>query len=82
MSIPHWRVVALLWVGIFTMTGCTSFNSLVQTLNERQLASCIKWQGSMSAGAGIGASGAVQAVTITGGMTMDDCLKAKDGGLL
>ena len=82
VRVPCWRAVILLSIGVLYVTGCTSFSSLVQTLNERQLASCIKWQGSMSAGAGMGASGAVQAMTVTGGMTIGDCLKAKDGGLL
>lgn len=63
------------------LTGCTSFASLVQSLNERELKSCVKWGGSIAAGAGIGGAGAVQALTLTGGMSMDDCIKAKDAGV-
>ena len=76
-----WRVLCMGLVSVL-LAGCTSFVSLAETLNARHLASCLKWQGSVSIGAGIGGAGAVQAVTTTGGMTMDDCLKAKDGGLL
>ena len=63
------------------LTGCTSFASLVDSLNQRELKSCVKWGGSIAAGAGIGGMGAVQALTVTGGMTVDDCIKAKDAGV-
>lgn len=52
--------------------GCTSFASFANTLNERQVQSCIKWSGFVG---GSLAGGVVQVVglTATGGATLRMC---------
>ena len=72
----------LLLVSVLLLTGCTSFASLVQSLNERELKSCVKWGGSIAAGAGMGGQGMVQALTVTGGLSIAECIAAKEAGLL
>lgn len=67
----------LLWSLLCTMlVGCNSYERFVETLNERQITSCI--QGDLALhgtfGAG-GASGAVRVYTATGGAPMADCLR-------
>lgn len=77
----RWIGWVVLVVACFAGMGCSSYATFIETLNARQLASCIRWQGAISAGAGMGGSGGVSAFTVTGGMAIKDCIAAKEAGL-
>ena len=64
----------LLVVLCLALTGCASFHSFIESLNERQLQSCIYYTGTLQAGA-VPASGSlyVRALSVTGGATIDQC---------
>ena len=66
------------WIGLmvvmFCMSGCAGLSSLADTINERHIQSCIRWQG--FAGGGWPGVPQVQmhGVTATGGVTLAMCL--------
>ena len=64
------------------LTGCASFQSFLNALESHQVSSCIRWQGTLALGAGIGGNGLVQAITKTGEATMEQCLEAFKGQVL
>lgn len=53
--------------------GCASFASFAETLNARQVQSCIKGQGFLG-GVWAGGQVQVQGVTATGGVGLRQCL--------
>lgn len=57
---------------LLMLTGCTSLASLAETMNERKISSCIKWQGFVG-GPMVGAQVQVQGITATGGATLRMC---------
>ena len=67
------RAFSLVLLGLM-LSSCTSFHSFVQSLNDRQLQSCIYYTGTLQAGA-VPASGSlyVRALSVTGGATIDQC---------
>ena len=58
----------VLFVGLASL-GCTSFASLANTLNDRQVQSCLFYQGM------VGPYAHVRGITATGGAPLDVCLK-------
>ncbi len=67
MSVTQ-RLILLLCLCIL-YTGCTSFASLGDTLNERQVQSCVYTQGA----AGLFVQ--VRSVSATGGIPLETCLR-------
>ena len=58
---------------VFSMlSGCAGLASLADTMNERQIQSCIRWQG-FAGGVLSGAQVQIQGVTATGGVTLKEC---------
>lgn len=58
-----------------SLSGCQSYLSLIDGLNQRQVQSCLNYNGAISLGAGVGGSGALHGITATGGATLEDCIK-------
>lgn len=61
----------LLWVLCLGFSGCTGLASLAETLNTRQVTSCLWYQGAA------GPYAQVTGVTATGGAKLDLCLETK-----
>lgn len=58
----------LCMVGVLlALTGCMNMTSLMQALQERQVTSCLYYQGMA------GIYGSVRGVTATGGATLEQC---------
>lgn len=63
---------SLLLAALFTLlSGCTGLASLADSLNERQVQSCIQWQGHISS---LGGGVQVRGVTATGGVPLASCV--------
>lgn len=62
---------------LLTLSGCQSYLALVEGLNERQVQSCLEYNGAANlGGAGIGASsGALHGITATGGANLETCVE-------
>ena len=56
------------------LSGCTGFASLAETLNARNVQSCIRWQGFAGGGWPGVPQVQVNGVTATGGVTLAMCL--------
>ena len=54
-------------VAAATLSGCTGFSSLVQSLNERQVQSCLYYEGNISAYVRL------KGISATGGVKLEDC---------
>ena len=69
-----YRIIVLLL--LLMLCGCASgsYAKFIEGLNERQITSCVRYQGSMRAG-GIttGGSVAIQGITSTGGADLKTC---------
>ena len=59
---------------LLALQGCTGFASLAQTLNERQVQSCIRWQGFAGGGWPGVPQMQVYGVTATGGVSLAQCV--------
>lgn len=57
------------------LTGCgTHYTNLIDGLNERQVQSCLDYNGTASLGFGPGAGqGGLHGITVTGGAPLADC---------
>ena len=68
----------MLYVGLLlllvSMQGCSGLYSLVDALNERQVQSCIRWQGFAGGGWPGVPQVQVYGVTATGGVTLAQCV--------
>lgn len=65
-----WKVVIL--VGLLaSLMGCNGIASLADTLNTRQMTSCLWYQGAA------GPYAQVTGVTATGGASLETCVEAK-----
>ena len=63
----------VLWLLI---AGCSSYERFVQTLNDRNVSSCIQGDLALHGGYGAGsASGALRVYTATGGADLSTCLR-------
>lgn len=58
------------------LSGCTGLASLAETMNDRQIKSCLYWSGFVG-GALNGVQAQVKGVTSTGGVSFDTCLGGK-----
>ena len=65
---------AVCLTGLVLLSGCTGFASLAETLNERQVQSCIRWQGFAGGGWPGVPQVQVQGMTATGGVTLAQCI--------
>ena len=61
-----------LLLGVFA-SGCSGLSSLADTLNERKIQSCIRWQGIMGGGWPGVPQIQAQGVTSTGGIDLMQC---------
>ena len=66
------KLAAILFL-CFTLLGCQGYLSLVEGLNQRELQSCIRYNGSMRVGAVSGGHVAISGLTATGGAPIDTC---------
>ena len=58
----------LVIIAAITLTGCTGFASLVQSLNERQVQSCLYYEGNISAYVRL------KGVSAIGGFGLENCM--------
>lgn len=65
---------AVCLTGLVLLSGCAGFASLAETLNERQVQSCIRWQGFAGGGWPGVPQVQVQGMTATGGVTLAQCI--------
>lgn len=63
----------LLLIAGLLLSGCASFASFAATLDQRQIQSCIKWQGFVGGG-WAGGQVQVMGMTATGGVKLNQCL--------
>lgn len=63
-------MIKLMLLASLLLGGCANFTQFTQALNERELTSCIKYQGSMRVAGG---HVAISGVTATGGAKIQDC---------
>lgn len=66
-------------IGIVTIPlilfGCTSYLKFIDGLNEREVQSCLEYNGAISTGTGFGSSsGSLRGITATGGASLETCL--------
>ena len=73
LNIGHLVGVVALGAVLF-MSGCASIASLAATMNERQIQSCLKYQGIVGGGMGATANVQLNGVTATGGASLQDCM--------
>lgn len=69
-------IIMILMVAIpMFISGCaTSYMEFIETLNEREVQSCIEYNGSVNYGTGIGgSSGSLHGITVTGGAPLELC---------
>lgn len=69
--------VVLLGVLCLVLSGCSSFSSLADTLNKRQVQSCLYWQGFAGGGWPGVPQMQVRGVTATGGVLLEQCTDTK-----
>ena len=68
---PQCRIFVALVGALLLCCGCTGLASLANTLNERQITSCLWYQGAA------GPYAQVTGVTATGGAKLDLCVETK-----
>ena len=61
---------------LLLLSSCVSLASLAETMNERQIKSCVYWSGFVG-GALTGVQAQVKGVTSTGGVPFDTCVGGK-----
>ena len=68
-----WYVCAMLSIGV-SASGCSGLASLADSMNARQIQSCIRWQGIIGGGWPGVPQIQAQGVTATGGMDLMQCV--------
>lgn len=71
------RLMLIMAVAVM-LTGCSSYLKVIEGLNERQIQSCLRYDGAVSAGIVFGANGALRGVTATGGADIAMCPELLD----
>ena len=61
-----------------SLVGCQSYLSLIDGLNQREVQSCLEYQGMIRAGTGAG--GHLRGITMTGGADIEVCRELLYGG--
>lgn len=65
--------LAILAVAITTITGCSGYTRFIDGLNQRQIRSCLKYDGTARIGGLMGGYGSLEGITATGGAEMQEC---------
>lgn len=69
------RIASFALILAVCLSGCQSYLSLIDGLNERGVESCLDYNGSARVGSFLaGGSGALHGITVTGGATLEDCV--------
>ena len=66
--------LCLALVAAMALSGCSGFASLAETLNARNVQSCIRWQGIIGGGWPGVPQIQAQGVTATGGIDLTHCV--------
>ena len=59
---------------LLALNGCAGLSSLAQTMNDRQIQSCIRWQGFAGGGWPGVPQVQVHGITATGGVKLETCV--------
>lgn len=64
----------LMLAGLVTsLSGCGGYIQFIDGLNERQIQSCLRYNGTTRVGTLYGGEGALRGITATGGASVADC---------
>lgn len=73
------RLVRTMVAGLLPLsllTSCNSYAKFIDTLNERNVSSCVVWVGQFTAGTLWGGAVNVRGITVTGGADLPACQAA------
>lgn len=70
----HWWLLGVL----LTLSGCSSYAQFIDTLNSRNLSSCLYYTGTVNGGYGASGGLLIRGVSVTGGADLAQCMAAQE----